>query len=214
MIKDEDSPTTSSIMGNIVTSTGSVPKTPKTRRGRRVGYRKPQPLSNGQITVERIFDFIDRETIPVKDLPKFLKICDTWINDLGADSLKDTDIEEIGLYARERVYIDGIYRGFAEADTIDPNLITQIEKMNKGLEARKENLGARFKDRGQARKNKDGMSFLSLFENFEENSADLLKQAIEKKLDINNNKEDFTDVDSYMEAHVSTVPDDKPEGSE
>lgn len=178
----------------------------KKKGGRKVGYRKPIPLGNGLVTPEKIFLFVERDTIPVRDQQRFLKICDTWINDLGADSLKDTDIEEIALYARERIYIDGVYRTFAEAETIDPNLITQLDKMNKGLEARKENLGARFKDRGVQRKNKDGMSFLSLFENFEENSEDFLQQALQQKEKIKADKEEVTNVEEYMQTYTSGNP--------
>jgi len=172
----------------------------KKKRGRKTGYRKPQDLSNGVIDPEKIFLFVDRNTIPPNDLQRFLKICDAWIQDLGADSLSDTDIEEVALYARDRIYIDGIYRGFAEADTIDPNLINQIEKMNKGMEARKENLGARFKDRGKSRKDKSNFSFINLFEDYQENPEVFVQQAKDQTLKTQTEKNNFTKLDDYMEA--------------
>lgn len=183
--------------------TQSNPSPIKSKRGRKAGYRKPQDLSNGVITAEKIFLFVDRNTIPSLDLQRFLRICDTWINDLGPDSLKDTDLEEIALYARDRVYIDGIFRTFAEAGTIDPNLITQIEKMNKGMEARKENLGARFKDRGDKRISKSSAGFMSLFEDFMDDPSTFSNKAIEVNKVIQDNKEKYSNLDEYMETYSS-----------
>jgi hypothetical protein len=188
----------------------------KKKAGRKVGYRKAPDLSNGLVSADKIFLFVDRDTVPVNDLTKFLRICDTWIKDLGPETLKDTDLEEIALYARERVYIDGVYKGFAEAETIDPNLITQLEKMNKGLEARKENLGSRFKDRGIQRKDKSKFSFINLFESFEEDSQKFMRQGTEKDKIIEDNKENYTSTEEYMEGHIisnSNTPPTEEEGS-
>jgi len=184
-------------------NTDIITSSPKTKRGRKAGYRKPKNLTNGAITSDKIFSFVNRNTIPNNSLQTFLTICDTWINDLGADSLKDTDLEEIALYARDRIYIDGIFQTFAEAGTIDPNLISQIEKMNKGMESRKENLGARFKDRGDKRISKSSAGFMSLFEDFMDDPSTFSNKAAEVNQTVQDNKEKFSKLDDYMETYSS-----------
>jgi hypothetical protein len=180
-----------------------TPKEPQKKLGRPKGAGTFQ---NGVIPEKKIFLFVPRETIPEKDIQRFLQLCDAWIQDLGPLSLKDTDLEEIALYCRERLYIDGLYKTFAEAETIDPNLVTQIEKMTKAMEVRKSNLGSRFIDREGKRKEGSKMTFLDLFEDYSDNVEHFVKAAEEKKEVVSKNRDKFTNSVEYMEGHLLNKP--------
>lgn len=184
---------------SIVISTPPPQEEQKKKLGRPIGAGTFQ---NGVIPEKKIFLFVPRDSIAERDIQRFLQLCDAWIKDLGPETLKDTDLEEIALYCRDRLYMDGLYKTFAEAETIDPNLVNQIEKMNKSMEARKTNLGSRFIDRGSKRDKGSAMSFIDLFENFSDNSDEFVRESELKKASIQKNRESFTNPIKYMEGHI------------
>jgi hypothetical protein len=164
--------------------------------------RMTEVMNNGQINHEKIFLFVKKETIPKDQLERFLKLCDSMIQSLGASDITDTDLEEIALYYRDRIYIDSIYEEFAENDATDTGLISQIEKLNKGLEQRKVNLGARFIDKGSKRKILGGgETIVDLVTKFDEERAEMQQDADNKRFEIQQNKKTkFTKLEEYMES--------------
>lgn len=184
----------------------SISPLPKKKKGRPFGSKnKFKDVVEKTKTLEFIVDpeklflFIKRETIPKKELIRFLRLCDQFIRSLGPDTLNDTDLEEIALIYRDRVYMDLAYQVFAKAEAIDTAMITQIEKINKSLEVRKSNLGSRFIDRDKARKGDGSNTFLELFNYFVENKDLELQKAREMQVTISGNKTSFTDTSDYME---------------
>lgn len=156
-------------------------------------------MENGLIDEDQIFLYIKRETIPTDELKRFITLCDKFIISVGADTVTDTDIEEIALIYRDRIYMDLAYESFAEAGSMDAAMATQIEKINKSLEVRKSNLGSRFIDRDKSRKSTSSTTFLDLFNNFVENRDKELEKA--QKLDekIKENESKYTKTKDYME---------------
>lgn len=156
-------------------------------------------MDNGHIDAEKIFLFVRKETIPKNQLDRFLKLCDMMIQSLGPEHISDTDIEEIALYYRDRIYIDSIYEEFAKDSITDTGLVSQIEKFNKSLEQRKVNLGSRFIDKGQKRKSTSGESVVDLVSRYEEEYAILQQEAEDKKYEIlKNKKSKFSTLEDYM----------------
>ena len=113
--------------------------------------------------------------------------------------------------AGRSLVVDRIHQTFATQDVADPTLVAQIEKLNKSLEARKANLGARFIDRGKKRKTKDGMTFLDLFENFSDNANNIEKDAEEKRQLLKDKKSQFINPIEYMEEHMGGANKEKEE---
>lgn len=180
----------------------------KRKRGR-PSREDPGVMSNGYINENKLFSFVKKESLPKKELPRFLALCDLLITSLGPKTLSDSDIEEIALYYRDRIYADMIYEEFAnsydasiegEPGGIDTSMLKQIESFNKALEKKKENLGARFIDKGKKRdellKGKTLVDILAEFQETPENYDKLVRD--HKKMLEEKNKE-FTNTSEYME---------------
>lgn len=166
----------------------------------------PTKLRNGKITESQLFLYVPKHTLPEKEINRFLELCDTLIISLGPAELSETDIEEIALYYRDRIYADNIYSTFALSNTTDASLVMQIEKLNKGLEQRKTNLGARFIDKGKKRKEIGEESLIDLLARYSENKKVYEGTALEKYREISENKNtQFTNTSSYMEDHITTA---------
>lgn len=175
----------------------------KKQRGR---PKKPVSLSNGIVTADELFTYVPKDTIPVGQVERFISLCDHMIYDLDPEELSSIDIEEIALYCREKIYCDLIYKNFAEAQATDTSLVIQIEKINKNLEKRKENLGARFIDKGKKRKEAGTESLIDLLEKFSEYNEQYMDQAENKKIELTKDKDNkFTKTSEYMESHLSVI---------
>lgn len=173
----------------------------KRKPGRPKGTKK---VDNGVIDASQLFFYVPKDTLPTKHVDRFLKLCNQMIKSLGAETLNPTDVEEIAVYYRDRIYMDQIYETFALAQATDPTLVGQLEKLNKNLEQKKSNLGARFIDRGQKRKSKEGMTFIDLFENFVENEVEMEALAQSKKESIKTNKKSYTNPVDYIDSHTKS----------
>lgn len=164
---------------------------------------KDKPVSNfdNKDIIEKIYLFTPKDTIPRDQLKRHLKLCQSMMESLGADELADTDIFEIALIAREQIVVDNIYRIFAESGAAETSMVVQVEKINKAIETRKENLGSRFRDKGQKRKGRENsdMSILDLINEFEEESKEVKLQAELKKKQIAESMATFTSTEEYME---------------
>ena len=172
--------------------------------------KKKVMLSNGVVSEDTLFNFVPRNTLPKNDVFRFITLCDAMITDLGADDLSNVDIEEIALYYRDKIYCDQIYREFATAETTDGSLVVQIEKLNKNIEKRKENLGARFIDKGKKRQDSGGESLMDLLSIYASNVKEAEALADKKQLEINNNKDTkYTKIEEYMESHISRTDIDR-----
>jgi hypothetical protein len=151
---------------------------------------------------DSLFLYVKKETIPPAELKRFVTLCERFIQTLGPETLNESDIEEIALIYRDRIFMDLAYEVFATAGAIDTTMVNQIDKMNKTLETKKANLGSRFIDRDKLRKNEVGNSFLDLFNNFVDHKDAEMKKAQDKLDEINKNKAKFTSLEEYMEARV------------
>ncbi len=188
-------------------------KAQKRRRGR-PSKEDPGVMRNGAISENKIFQFVKKESIPKSELPRFLVLCDLMIESLGAKTLSETDIEEIAMYYRDRIYMDMIYEEFANAydgessdgeGGLDTNMLKQIESFNKALEKKKENLGSRFIDKGKKRdellKGKTLIDLLSEYQDTPENFEKLVK---DHKRELEEKSKEFTDPLQYMEKKVGS----------
>lgn len=179
----------------------NTPETKSTRKGGKPkGWKKPvTAMSNGKFVEKDLYLFVPKETIAESDRERFISLCDAMILDLGADSMKEADLEEVALYYRDRIYSDRMYRSFAEADGItDANMIAQIEKLNKSLEQRKSNLGARFVDRGKQRKDNSSSSLVDLLNRFIDNPSQVMSEGVTKASEIESNRQKYTNTVEYM----------------
>jgi hypothetical protein len=194
----------------VTFSGGEVPTIPmpepleeeKPKVGKPLGWRKKYSMTNGIVSADKIFLFVQEQSLPEDSINRFLQLCDGMITTLGADQLNDLDIEEVALFYRDRIYADKMYEIFSRDGAImDPSMVKQIETLNKSLEVRKDNLGARFKDSGKKRKDKGTMTLLDLFENFQENK-DIMEERSKESLEkVKKAKEKFTSTEEYMNNH-------------
>lgn len=184
---------------------GSSGTKPARKGGKPKGWKKPvTAMTNGRFVEKDLYLFVPKETIAESDRERFISLCDAMILDLGADSMKEADLEEVALYYRDRIYSDRMYRSFAEADGItDSNMIAQIEKLNKSLEQRKSNLGARFVDRGKQRKDNSTSSLVDLLNRFIDTPAQVMAEGIAKASEIEGNRKKYTDTVEYMSERAS-----------
>jgi len=175
--------------------------------GKKKGWRKvDQTLKNGKYTKDDIFNYVPKHTIPTSDLDRYINLCDAMIKDLGSDSVSESDLEEITLYYRDRIYCDKMYESFAQADGVmDSTMVLQLEKLNKGLEQRKTNLGSRFIDRGKKRKESNVGTLMELIGKYVEDKKSFEIEAGEKQLLITQNKKHFTNTADYMEDHIGST---------
>lgn len=192
----------------------SKPKHPGGRpKGSKTLNKKAPTLTNEIVTEDKLFLFIKKSSIPTSELDRFLQLCDSCIISLGPDTLSDGDIEEIALIYRDRVYMDMAYEVFAQAGAIDASMVSQIEKINKSLEVRKTNLGARFIDRDKSRKSDSGNTFLELFNHHVENKDLQIQKAKEMRELVDQNKSNFTNTTEYMENKLKNktvlIPDEE-----
>lgn len=182
---------------------------PKKRRktgGKQKGWRKvSNSMSNGRFTEEDVYVYAPKDTVPKEQQERFLGLCDLMIKSLGVDTMADTDLEEIALYYRDRIYCDHLYKTFADAGgTTDSTLIAHIEKLNKALEQRKSNLGSRFVDKGKKRRDTNTSSFMELLSKFEQDKTEFENESNEKAALIENNKQNFTSTADYMTSHAGS----------
>lgn len=192
---------------------GGRPKGSKKRKVQVAkAINKNSILTNEVVTEDKLFLFIKKTSIPSSELDRFLQLCDKCILSLGPDTLSDSDIEEIALIYRDRVYMDMAYEVFAQAGAIDASMVSQIEKINKSLEVRKTNLGARFIDRDKTRKQGNENSFLELFSYFIEAKDIELQKAKDLQDELELNKSNFTNPIEYMENKLKNksvlIPDE------
>lgn len=184
------------------------PSTTKRRKtgGKKKGWRKPtSEMKNGRFTEQDIYTFVPEESIPQEHRIRFINLCDLMIVALGADTMSETDLEEIALYYRERIYCDSLYKTFADAGgTTDTTLIHHIEKLNKSLEQRKSNLGARFVDKGKKRKDSNTSTLMELLSDFDTNKNKFEFMSEDKAQTIEENKKKFTNTAEYMTAHAGS----------
>lgn len=177
----------------------TLPAVVETEEPKKKRTRRTSSLKNGKVEEDKLFLFVKRESLPATEIPRFLQLCDTYIISLGADTLSDTDVEEIALYYRDRIYADRIYETFASSNTTDANLIGQIDKLNKAIEQKKLNLGSRFIDKGKKRQDTSGESMMDLFAHFQDKKPDIEAMAAAKKSEVKENKaKNFTRTEDYM----------------
>lgn len=202
------------IMGAGTTQSGTVNigeiiiNTPPNQE--EVKEKRRYPMKTKKITAEKLFLFVSQDTLPPTEINRFLRLCESMILSLGEDSLSDNDVEEIALIYRDRIYTDRQYSIFAKAEALDTSMVSQIEKLNKALEQRKANLGARFIDKGKTRKDANlGDSFVSLFNYFTENKDLQTAKGLEKQKQIEDNKAKFTSTADYMKNQSTQSQIDK-----
>jgi hypothetical protein len=152
------------------------------------------------IDPEKLFFFVKENTIPQDERNRFVVLCNKFAESLGVDTLTDTDVEEIALIYRDRIFMDLTYATFAEAGAFDTAMVNQVEKINKSLEVRKSNLGSRFIDRDKTRKSDAGEgTFLDLFNYYVADKEQAETSAQELKNKIEDHKKGFTSTKEYME---------------
>lgn len=187
-------------------------KVKKRKPGRPKGITTKQrfKMSNGEVSEDQVFLYTPESTIPSKDKRRFLMLCDLMITSLGPTTVSEADIEEVALYYRDRIYCDHMYEVFAEAQgTVDTNMVSQLEKFNKSLEQRKQNLGSRFIDKGQKRKESKGESLIELFSKYESTGDSLEDRAKEMKSKIEEGKKNYTTTRDYMSSHSASMKRNK-----
>lgn len=174
--------------------------------GKPKGWRKPPTkMNNGRFIESDLYKYVPKETLPKEQVERFLNLCDSMIMDLGVETLSESDLEEISLYYRERVYCDLLYQQFASAGgTTDTTMILHIEKLNKALEQRKSNLGTRFIDKGKKRKDNNTSTLMEILSNYNDNQGLFTQVAESKDKDIDKNREMFTSTSDYMLEHLGS----------
>lgn len=167
--------------------------------------KEPTFMKNGVITDKQIFQYVKKESIPAQELERFLRMCDLLIESLNPKTLSETDIEEIALYYRDRIYMDRIYETFAAAEASDMNMVKQLESFNKALEKKKENLGSRFIDKGKKRDDLlKGKTLVDLLSEYEESPEKFDKLVREQNTKTEESKKQFTNPLEYMERHITS----------
>jgi hypothetical protein len=173
------------------------------KRARGRPKKEPTFMKNGIVTDQQIFQYVKKESIPAAELQRFLTMCDLLIESLNPKTLSETDIEEIALYYRDRIYMDRIYETFAAAEASDMNMVKQLESFNKSLEKKKENLGSRFIDKGKKREDLlKGKTLVDLLSEYEETPEKFDKLIKEHNAKIEESKKQFTNPLDYMERHI------------
>lgn len=152
--------------------------------------RKPKyyVMTNGKVAKELLFTFVPEETIPNKEVNRFLQLCDYTLLDLGnLEEITYTDIDAVAQYNQLRLFKDMICKFMSDPDMemTHSTMIIQLEKLCKQMGDHVENLKTRRKDRivGKTDSNQKSFSDLAHELDSEPDRINKLKKKSKKELE-------------------------------
>jgi len=165
-------------------------------KGRRGRPPKEYVMTNGNVSAEDLFVFTPRETIPDRQVNRFLQLCDMMISEMHAEELTPSDIDAVAQCNKLRMFGDKICKDMAEQEITDISFITQLEKLHKQQEKHLENLKLRRKDRHIGKIGSTGKSLTELARELDDISNDRMEEMQKKsESEVEKFEENFADSD-------------------